>query len=97
VVDAINRWLTHADPQIRSHISETFGTDAAIAIAEGTGDRPTQLKNLYQQQLGKVAQFVRYFEMRDSNDREASVGGTQDTAKTPFRFFPVYTNVAPQF
>jgi len=69
VVDAINRWLTHPDPQIRSHITETFGTDAAIAIAEGTGDRPTQLKNLYQQQLGKVAQFVRYFEMRDSNDR----------------------------
>jgi len=69
VVDAINRWLTHPDPHIRSHIIETFGTDAAIAIAEGAGDRPTQLKNLYQQQLVKVAQFVRYFEMRDSNDR----------------------------
>jgi three-Cys-motif partner protein len=69
VVDAINRWLTHPDPQIRSHITETFGTDTAVAIAEGVGDRPTQLKNLYQQQLGKVAQFVRYFEMRDSNDR----------------------------
>lgn len=69
VVDAINRWLTHPDPHIRSHITETFGTDAAIGIAEGAGDRPTQLKNLYQKQLGKVAQFVRYFEMRDSNDR----------------------------
>lgn len=69
VVDAINRWLTHPDPQIRSHITEAFGTGAAIAIAEGSGDRPTQLKNLYQQQLGKVAQFVRYFEMRDSDDR----------------------------
>lgn len=69
VVDSINRWLTHPDPSIRSHITETFGTDAAIAISEGTGDRPTQLKNLYQQQLSKVAQFVRYFEMRDSNDR----------------------------
>jgi three-Cys-motif partner protein len=68
VVDAINRWLTLPDPQIRSHIIETFGTDAAIAIAEGT-DRRAQLKNLYQQQLTKVAQFVRYFEMRDANDR----------------------------
>ena len=69
VVDAINRWLTHPDAHIRSHIIETFGTDAAIAIAEGAGDRAIHLKNLYQQQLGKVAQFVRYFEMRDSKDR----------------------------
>src|SRR5207245_9106807 len=42
---------------------------AAIEIAEGAGDRPTLLKNFYQQRLGQVAQFVRYFEMRDSNDR----------------------------
>jgi len=34
VVDAINRWLTHPDPQIRSHITETFARIAAIAIAE---------------------------------------------------------------
>ena len=69
MVDSINRWLNHPDPDIRSHITQTFGTDAAIAIVEGAGDRPTQLKNLYQQQLGKVAQFVRYFEMRDRNER----------------------------
>jgi three-Cys-motif partner protein len=69
VVDSINRWLTHPEPNVRTHITETFGTDAAIAIAEGVGDRATQLKNLYQQQLSKVAQFVRYFEMRDHNDR----------------------------
>jgi hypothetical protein len=69
MVDSINRWLTHPDPDIRSHITQTFGTDTAIAIAEGGGDRPTQLKNLYQLQLRKVAKFVRYFEMRDSSDR----------------------------
>jgi three-Cys-motif partner protein len=69
VVDSINRWLDHPDPNIRAHITETFGTDAAIAIAQGAGDRPTKLKNLYQQQLSKVAKFVRYFEMRDHNDR----------------------------
>lgn len=69
MVDSINRWLTHPEKDIRSHIAETFGTDASIVIADGDGDRPSQLRNLYQAQLGKVARFVRYFEMRDSNDR----------------------------
>ena len=69
MVDSINRWLTHPEDDIRFHITETFGTDAAIAIAEGIGDRPSELRNLYQAQLGRVAKFVRYFEMRDSHDR----------------------------
>jgi three-Cys-motif partner protein len=69
MVDAINRWLNHPGTDIRAHITETFGTDAAIAIVEGVGDRPVQLRNLYQQQLRKVARFVRYFEMRDCNNR----------------------------
>jgi three-Cys-motif partner protein len=63
MVDAINRWLAHPDENIRAHIVETFGTDEAIKIAEGTGDRATALKNLYHRQLNKVAKFVRYFEM----------------------------------
>jgi three-Cys-motif partner protein len=69
MVDSINRWLTHPEDGVRAHIVETFGTNAAIEIAFGAGDRPTALKNLYQQQLKKVARFVRYFEMRDKNDR----------------------------
>ena len=48
---------------------ETFGTNEAIEIAFGPGDRAPALKNLYQRQLRKVARFVRYFEMRDKNNR----------------------------
>jgi len=69
MVDSINRWLTHPDEDIRTHIVETFGTDEAIRIAEGTGDRATALKNLYHSQLNRAAKFVRYFEMRDRDGR----------------------------
>jgi hypothetical protein len=69
MVDSINRWLTHPEEGVRSHIVETFGTDEAIEIAFGTGDRATSLKNLYQRQLKNVVRFIRYFEMRDRSDR----------------------------
>ena len=69
MVDSINRWLEHPQETIKAHIVETFGTDESIKIAEGTGDRVTELKNLYQRQLNKAAKFVRYFEMRDHDGR----------------------------
>jgi three-Cys-motif partner protein len=69
MVDSINRWLTHPDANIKAHIVETFGTEEAIKIAEGTGDRATALKDLYHGQLKKAAKFVRYFEMRDRDGR----------------------------
>ena len=69
MVDSINRWLTHPDPDIKAHIVETFGTEEAIKIAEGAGDRAAALKNLYHRQLNKAAKFVRYFEMRDRDGR----------------------------
>jgi three-Cys-motif partner protein len=69
MVDSINRWLEHPDENIKAHIVETFGTDEAIKIAEGTGDRVTELKNLYHRQLNKAAKFARYFEMRDRDGR----------------------------
>jgi three-Cys-motif partner protein len=69
MVDSINRWLEHPDERIRSHITETFGTDEAVKVAFGTGDRADTLKNLYQRQLQQVARFVRYFEMRDKDNR----------------------------
>jgi three-Cys-motif partner protein len=69
MVDSINRWLTHPDDNIKSHVVETFGTEESIKIAEGTGDRATALKNLYHRQLNKAAKFVRYFEMRDRDRR----------------------------
>lgn len=67
--DAINRWLTSPDDTTRARIIEAFGTEEVLQIARGTGDRKTALKNLYHRQLGKAARFVRYFEMRDRNDR----------------------------
>lgn len=69
MVDSINRWLTHPDDSIRVHISETFGTEDALKIAFGGGDRVEGLKNLYHGQLTKAAKFVRYFEMRDRDGR----------------------------
>jgi three-Cys-motif partner protein len=69
MVDAINRWLTHPEGNIKAHIIGTFGTDDAIRIADGTGDRAGALKNLYHRQLKKIAKFVRYFEMRDRDGR----------------------------
>ena len=69
MVDSINRWLEHPVETIKANIVETFGTDEAIKIAEGTGDRVTELKNLYHRQLNKAAKFVRYFEMRDYDGR----------------------------
>jgi hypothetical protein len=69
MVDSINRWLKHPEENIKAHIVETFGTDDAIRIADGLGDRVTELKNLYQRQLNRAARFVRYFEMRDRDGR----------------------------
>jgi three-Cys-motif partner protein len=69
MVDSINRWLTHPDDIIRAHITETFGTDEPFAIAMAADDRVAALKDLYHRQLSKIATFVRYFELRDRNDR----------------------------
>ena len=69
MVDAINRWLEHPNPEIGHDIVDVFGTQEALAIANGTGNRVTNLRLLYQRQLQKIAKFVRYFEMRDINDR----------------------------
>jgi three-Cys-motif partner protein len=69
MVDSINRWLTHPAESIRAHIVETFGTEEALQIAEGGGDRATALKELYHRQLKTAAKFVRYFEMRDRDTR----------------------------
>jgi three-Cys-motif partner protein len=69
MVDSMNRWLEHPDENIRAHFIQTFGTKEAISLAEGTGDRPSALKDLYQRQLKKIAVFVRYFELRNRDDR----------------------------
>ena len=69
MVDAINRFLEHPKDNVVRHIVEAFGTEEAIQIAEGAGNRIVDLRTLYQSQLQRVAKFVRYFEMRDRNNR----------------------------
>jgi three-Cys-motif partner protein len=68
MVDSINRWLTHPDEEITAHIVETFGTEEAVAVAQGE-NRIVALKDLYFRQLKKIARFVRYFEMSDKDQR----------------------------
>ncbi len=69
MVESINRWLEHPNDQVVRHIPETFGTPECLGIAKSTGNRIAELRDLYQRQLLKIARFVRYFEMRDSEGR----------------------------
>ncbi|HXF66134.1 MAG TPA: three-Cys-motif partner protein TcmP [Burkholderiales bacterium] len=69
MVDAFNRFLEHPKDTVVQHIVDAFGTDEAIRIAEAPGNRIERLRTLYQSRLQQVAEYVRYFEMRDRNDR----------------------------
>lgn len=69
MADSINRFLEHPNPQITHHIIELFGTTEVLQIINSSGDRIDQLKQLYQEQLSKNAKYVRFFEMRDENNR----------------------------
>lgn len=69
MADSINRFIEHPNDTIPQHIIDTFGTDEVIDIIQNTRDRFTALRDLYQRQLKKYAKFVRFFEMRDKNNR----------------------------
>lgn len=69
MVDAINRFLEHPEEKIVQHIVEAFGGDEAVKIAKGPGDRVVKLRELYQSKLSRVAKYVRFFEMRDRQNR----------------------------
>ncbi len=73
MVDAINRFVEHPRDRLTRHIVEAFGTEESICIAEKVDkegkDRITELRMLYQKQLNQVAAFVRYFEMRDCDNK----------------------------
>jgi len=69
MVDFINRFLEHQDDKTKQHIVDLFGTSDALDIAHQTGNRVEKLRLLYQEQLKKHAKFVRYFEMRNKNNR----------------------------
>lgn len=69
MVDAINRFLEHPEDKVVRHIVEAFGGHEAVKIAKGPGDRIVKLRELYQSKLSTVAKYVRFFEMRDRQDR----------------------------
>lgn len=69
MADSINRFLTHPNPQVRNRIVELFGTPTALNIAYTSQNRIEDLRHLYQTQLKACARFVRYFEMKDNQDK----------------------------
>lgn len=69
MVEAINRFLEHPNPAIVEHIDELFGASECKKRALAAPDRIDELRSIYQQQLQNVSRFVRYFEMRDVNNR----------------------------
>ncbi len=69
MVDSINRWLEHPDDKVVQNIVDAFGTEEAVAIATGSGNRIVKLRELYQSKLQGAATYVRYFEMRDRQNR----------------------------
>lgn len=67
-VDSINRFLGTEDT--KEHISELFGTEAVIELIKYSNqNRVRDLKDLYQLMLQEQAKFVRYFEMRNNDNR----------------------------
>jgi three-Cys-motif partner protein len=69
MADSINRFLEHPDDQTTQHIVELFGTDEVLRIAKATSNRMRRLRLLYQEQLRRYARFVRFFEMRNAQNR----------------------------
>lgn len=69
MVDAINRFLEHPEDKVVQHIVDAFGGGEAVEIAKGSGDRIVELRELYQSKLAEVSRYVRFFEMRDRQDR----------------------------
>lgn len=69
MADSINHFLGHQNSQIKQHIIDLFGTSEVLKIIQSNGDRVELLRKLYREQLSINASFVRYFEMRDENNR----------------------------
>lgn len=69
MIDSINRFLEHPDKATKQHIVDLFGTPNALEIARNNINRIEALRLLYQEQLSKCANFVRYFEMRNLHNR----------------------------
>ena len=69
MVDSINRFAEHPNDQVVQHIVDAFGTSEVLDVACEPGNRVKALRMFYQRQLEHTARFVRYFEMRNAEDR----------------------------
>jgi len=69
MMDSINRFIEHPDMVIQKQVIDLFGTPKVLDVIKYGHDRITELRLLYQNQLVNCAKFVRYFEMRDKNNR----------------------------
>lgn len=70
MAEFINRFADHPSPDIRDHIKNLLGaSDAEIDQVLNSSDRMLAFRQLYQDKLHQHAKFVRYFEMRDRNDK----------------------------
>ena len=67
-VDSINRFI--GTEEADKHITELFGTEVVIDLIKNSKEnRVRDLRDLYQLMLTDHANFVRYFEMRNDENR----------------------------
>jgi three-Cys-motif partner protein len=66
-VDSINRFIGTKDADF--HIDELFGAEKVVEIFAASKDRVRDLRDLYQIMLNTLANYVRYFEMRNADNR----------------------------
>jgi hypothetical protein len=70
MVDSINRFLEIPNPKDRKCIRDLLGvTEDEITQILAAPDRVAALRQVYKDQLTKHAKFVRYFEMRNADNR----------------------------
>ncbi len=70
MIDSINRFIEHPILQNRRHIQDLFGaSEEEITQALSSGERVENLTILYQNKLKGSAEFVRYFQMRNIDNR----------------------------
>lgn len=71
--EAVNRFLSHPNPQIQTHFSQLFGTEEWRTVLEVTDpdERRNQIVDLYRRQLVQEARlrYVRTFEMINRGNR----------------------------
>jgi three-Cys-motif partner protein len=69
MADSINRFVDHPSTKVKNQIVDLFGTTQVLQILNTGKNGLSQLRALYQAQLEQCAKYVRYFEMRNEDNR----------------------------